>query len=173
MPERLRSTGFSLLGTVTTGETVSSTSTVTAASLTVPSNEPANNALYEIDLFGLWAASASSPTLTFTVNWGSTALGSNAFTMGSVATSAPARWRLHVLLSFTSGTLCWPNIAVDLAPGNAAGTAVNRYLLGNNTTAGLTVTTSSAQAFAVTMAWSANSSSNAFWVNGGRIWKAA
>lgn len=159
---------------VNIGETVSSTATVTVASLTVPGGEPQDNVVYEIDIFGAYGtASSGTNNLTFTVNWGATGLGSNAFTMpNSINVSAPARWRFKASICFTSATLCYSSLRLELAPLNTV-TAASVYLWGANPSTGTTVTTSSAQALALTMAWSVNSASNGFYITGGRIWKAA
>lgn len=159
---------------VTTGETVSSTSLITVASLTVPGGEPAADCVYEVELWGLYGTASTNTNLTFAVNWGSTALGSNAFTMpASQSLTAPSRFRFKGSVYFTSATICYPNLRLELASSNSANTAVAVYVFGNNATAGITVTTSSAQAFAMTMQWTTNSASNGFYITGGRIWKAA
>lgn len=155
------------------GQISNTTAATTAATLTVPANEPVAGSVYEIDVWGLYGTAAIAPTLTWAVTWGATTLGSNAFTLtAGINTGAPARWRFKGSVCFVSTTLCYPNLRLEIVPSNSANTAASVFLYGSNSSSGVTVTTSSPQALALTMTWGTASTSNGFWVTGGLIWKA-
>jgi hypothetical protein len=153
---------------------VNTTSPLVAATMSVPAGEATAGSIYEIEAWGVYGTASSNTILTWTVAWGAVTLGSNAFTMpASVAVAAPARWRFKASASIQAGPVAGTDIRLEYVSSNSANTAASVFLFGNNSTSGLSITTSSPETFALTLTWTTASSSNGIYVYGGKAWKAA
>jgi len=153
---------------------VNSTTALVAATMNVPANEATAGSIYEIEAWGVYGTASANTNLTFAVTWGAVTLGSNAFTMpASVSIAAPARWRFKASVSIQAGPVAGSDLRLEYVSSNSANTAASVFLFGNNSTSGLSVTTSSAETFALTLTWTTASTSNGVYVFGGKAWKAA
>jgi hypothetical protein len=163
-------TGLELPSAVTNQAAVSNSVAVsTVAQLTVPANEPSAGAVYEIWAYGIYSMASTATSLAFGINWGAQSLGSQA--VGTGASAANARWRIHVMIVFNSATQCFTNAKVDVATTNTGATSVPGFMFGS--TSNITVTVSSAQVLALTLGLGAANASDAFTIFGGKIWKSA
>lgn len=152
--------------------TVASTASITALqSYTVPANDPAAGAIYLMYGYGIYS-DTGTPTLTFSFMWGG-AGGTQlaqvpAITLGSGVTSVPFSY--EAVVNFRSTTSALANIT--LALGTSASTnAASSFVSGPTSSVAVTSTTTNALAMAVT--WSASSSSNTISLLGGYVERVA
>jgi len=162
------------------GVTQSQTSTVTVAnsntatslqSYTVPANDPAAGAIYNIYGYGVYS-DTGTPTLTFTLYWGGVGGTSLAtFTsaaLGSGVTNVPFVY--EATLTFRSTTSAVANLNMNLGT-TAAGASASYVATPSAPTTGLTTTAASALTVGVT--WSAASASNTISLLGGFVERVA
>jgi hypothetical protein len=153
---------------------VNTAAAVQAAGLAVPGGEAIPGSVYELEAWGLYGTNSTGTVLTFALTWGAVTLGTNAFTMPvSQNIAAPARWRFKASVEIFAGPVAGVNARLEIAPSNAAGTAVAVYLFGSNATGGLTVVTATGVAFELNLNWTTANAANGVYVMGGKAWKAA
>jgi hypothetical protein len=148
---------------------VSTTTSLTAATMTVPGGEAIPSSVYEIECWGTYTTGASNTILTWTVTWGGVSLGSQPITMPASVTSG--RWRFKGSVSISAGPTAAADFRLEIAPSSTASTAVAVYLFGNNTATGVSIATSSALIYELVAAWTTGT--NSLYVFGGVAWKRA
>jgi hypothetical protein len=171
IPSGLVQTVGGLVQSQTSTVTVTATSAITALqSFTVPANDIAAGAIYELTGFGVYSDSAT-PTITFTLLWGGTG--------GTVLAVTPAITTVAVtnapffyecLINFRSTTSAWGVINLSLDTSTATDIA-STYIA--SPTAATTITTTGSNALVLAVTWSSNSASNTISLNGGMVQRTA
>ncbi len=148
-------------GGITSAVTVANTMTETALlAWTIPANLPAATAVYRMKGWGVYSDTAT-PTLTFTSYYGGLA-GTQiaqvpAVTLGSGVSGC--LFEFIAELAFYSTTKAQGSLKLLLGTSSTTD-AASAYVASPTATAGVTVATTSAADFAVSVKWSAASSSN-------------
>lgn len=171
-PSSLVQTVGGLVQSQTSTVTVSNTSTITALqSFTVPANDIAAGAVYELTGFGVFSTSGT-PNLTFTMLWGGTGgtalVTSPAITMPNGLTNSPFFY--ECLINFRSTTSAWG--VINLTIDTSTSTDIASTYIVTPTTA-TTITTTGSNALVLAVTWGNSSASNTISLNGGMVQRTA
>jgi len=132
----------------TTTTTVTTTGLQTLQTYTVPANDPAVGAVYEMTGYGVYTSNATATTNLFNVYWGGTGgtvlAAIPAFTITPSLTNASFTYK--AIVTFRTATTCVASIQLHFGNSTSADTVVS-YVASGSTVA--TVTTSTAQALAI------------------------